>query len=359
MRSNTRASEIDVDPTTGARSSATSSRPPNTATVIASRRANRSHVEQPWCITSATARLIGTTVRWPVARVPRDVRLDAVELPHRRRRQHLFGRTGRQHPAVLAAARAAGTAPPPDSDRASTAPSSRRGRRSARRSERSAPRSGGRCRATPSVRRAAAAAVLCASALAITTRCFSPPLSVLNARPSNWPVPVAASARRAMARSSGPSSAKAPRWGKRPISTMSRTLKSNGALRLLRNERRSAARSRGATIRRADDRRASPSRRRTVHPAEQLEECRLAGSVRSENADQFAALDVQADIAEDDVIPRRASVSPSSAGFGCAPDRQRTSSRLARLARASIGERHLSGPEHVGLSPRRAGKRQV
>jgi len=39
----------------------------------------------------------------------------------------------------------------------------------------------------------------------------------------------ARSARRAIARSSGPSSAKVPRCGKRPISTMSSTVKSNGA----------------------------------------------------------------------------------------------------------------------------------
>ena len=73
--------------------------------------------------------------------------------------------------------------------------------------QRAALRAGGRRRATPSARRAAAARGLCASALAMTTRCFSPPLSVPNDRPSNAAVPVASSARRAMARSSGPSSA--------------------------------------------------------------------------------------------------------------------------------------------------------
>ena len=38
---------------------------------------------------------------------------------------------------------------------------------------------------------------------------------------------------------------------------------------------------------------------RTVHAAEQLEQRRLAGSVRPENADQLAALDVQEDIVQD------------------------------------------------------------
>jgi len=54
---------------------------------------------------------------------------------------------------------------------------------------------------------------LCASAPAMTTRCFSPPLSVANRRASSAPVPVAASASRAIARSAPPSSSNAPRCG--------------------------------------------------------------------------------------------------------------------------------------------------
>ena len=90
-------------------------------------------------------------------RMPGDVRFDAVERAHRRRRQHLFGRTGGQHLAVFAAERDGGT--------------SRRQVQVVRRQHivtpwlgiqlpagAAAPRSGGRCRATPSVRRAGAVA---------------------------------------------------------------------------------------------------------------------------------------------------------------------------------------------------------
>src|SRR5215467_13837544 len=66
----------------------------------------------------------------------------------------------------------------------------------------------------------------CASALAMTTRCFSPPLRVANRRDSSPAVPVAASACRAIAKSSGPSSAKAPRCAYRPMRTISIALKS-------------------------------------------------------------------------------------------------------------------------------------
>ena len=66
-----------------------------------------------------------------------------------------------------------------------------------------------------------------ASALAMTTRCFSPPLSVAKRRVSNAEVPVAISASRAMLTSSAPSSSNRPRCGYRPIRTISSTVKSN------------------------------------------------------------------------------------------------------------------------------------
>ena len=56
-------------------------------------------------------------------------------------------------------------------------------------------------------------AAICASAAAMMTRCFSPPLSVANGRSSSAAVPVAASASRATAKSAGPSISNAPRCG--------------------------------------------------------------------------------------------------------------------------------------------------
>ncbi len=53
----------------------------------------------------------------------------------------------------------------------------------------------------------------CASALAMTTRCFSPPESVLKRRDCRCRVPVARNASRAMSISSGPSISNAPRCG--------------------------------------------------------------------------------------------------------------------------------------------------
>ena len=53
----------------------------------------------------------------------------------------------------------------------------------------------------------------CASADAMTTRCFSPPLSVRNGRSANAAVPVAWSAAIAAARSAGPSTSNVPRCG--------------------------------------------------------------------------------------------------------------------------------------------------
>jgi len=67
----------------------------------------------------------------------------------------------------------------------------------------------------------------------------------------------------------------------------------------------------------------------TVHASEQLEERRLAGSVWTEDADQFAALDGEEDIGQDGIV----------SNAGC-----RTSSRGACLPRASVGERHTIGP---------------
>ena len=75
------------------------------------------------------------------------------------------------------------------------------------------PRADTRGRATPSARRAAAASACLRQRDAMTTRCFSPPLSVENGRAANSSVPVAASASCAMAMSAGPSTEKRPRCG--------------------------------------------------------------------------------------------------------------------------------------------------
>ena len=87
----------------------------------------------------------------------------------------------------------------------------------------------------------------------------------------------------------GPSSAKVPRCGNRPISTISSTVKSNGAWVSCGTSAMRRARSRrfhsvsGRLI--EGDR----ARRRRQRPAQHLQQRGLAGAVRSEDADQVAA----------------------------------------------------------------------
>ena len=63
-----------------------------------------------------------------------------------------------------------------------------------------------------------------AKAPAITTRCFSPPLSVEKARDARSEVPVAANACVASSRSNGPSMPKFSKCGYLPIRTISSTV---------------------------------------------------------------------------------------------------------------------------------------
>ena len=148
------------------------------------------------------------------ARVKLDVGVDAVERAHVRGREHVRRRTLRQHAAVARAGSDGGTAPRPGSGRASTAtivvPRSRFSAREQllhfelmaeveRRRRLVEQQQLGRLRQ----RAGDDDALLFAAAQRART-----------ARASNADVPVAASACCAIARSSGPSSAKVPRCGK-------------------------------------------------------------------------------------------------------------------------------------------------
>ena len=87
----------------------------------------------------------------------------------------------------------------------------------------------------------------------------------------------------------GPSSAKAPRCGKRPISTMSSTVKSNGACVSC-----GTSAMRRASSRRVQSASGRPSNGpmpgwRRQRAAQHLEQRRLARSVRAEDADELAA----------------------------------------------------------------------
>ena len=194
--------------------------------------------------------------------------------------------------------------------------------------------------------------MLCASAPAMTTRCFSPPLSVLKARPSNCPAPVADERPARDGQILRTFEREGAEMRKPPHQYDVEDAEIKRRLRLLGNERDPP---RDLAVRPLGERTAVQrhrSDRRVVHPSEQLEEGRLAGSVRSENADQFAPLDVEADIVEDDVMPHRALAgSVFRPAFDVRRTFSRTSSRCARFPRASIAERHPSGPEHVALSP--------
>ncbi len=159
----------------------------------------------------------------------RDVDVDAVQLPNERGFQHRLRSRRRPGRARDAAEPGRGRVPLQDSDRASRRRSSGSARDSAS-GESSESRAGRRDRATPSARREGECAGFSGRARrAMTTRCFSPPDSVLNSRDARWSVPVARSASRAISRSSGPSISNAPRCGYRPIIAISSTVYSKAS----------------------------------------------------------------------------------------------------------------------------------
>ena len=132
----------------------------------------------------------------------------------------------------------------------------------------------------------------CASALAMTTRCFSPPLSVCEQpRPRTRTCPVASSACCAIARSSGPSSANAPRCGKASHQHDVEHGEVERRVRFLRHDgdaaRQLAPRPVGQRPAVEGDRPGGG----VSDAAQQLEQRRLAGAVRAEEADELAAID--------------------------------------------------------------------
>ena len=181
----------------------------------------------------------------------------------------------------------------------------------------------------------------CASAAAMTTRCFSPPLSVLNRRCSSSPVPVA---RERIARDgeiARPFELEQPEMRMPAHQHHLEHGVLEGELRLLRHHRNPLSDRRAATAGRAAHRRAAPSQRvgRRV-PLSSRSSVVLPDPFGPEDADDAAAGDVGGDVVE---TPGR---SPPSIANGAA----------ARCG--AIPERDLIGPQQRALPQTRCGRAQ-
>ena len=127
----------------------------------------------------------------------------------------------------------------------------------------------------------------CASAPAMTTRCFSPPLSVANGRASSAAVPVAASASRAIARSAGAFELERPEVRIAAHQHHVDDAEIERRLRFLRNDRhapRQLARAVSPAIGRPSS--STWPHLRLQHARQQLQQRRLARSVRAEQRRQ-------------------------------------------------------------------------
>ena len=145
--------------------------------------------------------------------VPRDLRVDVVEIPDPRRRQHLVDRSGGEHRPSFSITSVWHSAAAKFRSWVETTTESACASWSERRSDAGLElvlqvqcgRGFVEQEDRGLLRRPRRSAEICASAAAMMTRCFSPPLRVENMRASSASVPVDASAARASATSRGPS----------------------------------------------------------------------------------------------------------------------------------------------------------